>query len=109
MLPIFALPVTLNAPPVTKLAPVMLPVAVISPVPILPTLALPVTLNAPPVTKLAPVILPLAVIKPAVPILPILELPVTLSIPEINDPVLETTKTFAVPALLNVKFPLFST
>ena len=87
----------------------MLPVAVINAVPMLPILALPVTDKSPPVTILPPVILPLAVINPAVPILPILALPVTLSIPEINDPVLETTKTFAVPALLNVMFPLFST
>ena len=56
----FALPVTLNAPPVTKLAPVILPVAVTIAVPILPTLALPVTDRTPPVTKLAPVILPFA-------------------------------------------------
>ena len=39
----FALPVTDRTPPVTKLAPVTLPVAVISAVPILPMLALPLT------------------------------------------------------------------
>ena len=60
-MPIFALPVTERTPPVTKLAPVILPVDVIIPVPILPMLALPVTDKSPPVTKLAPVILPVAV------------------------------------------------
>ena len=45
-LPMFAFPITLNAPPVTKLPPVIFPVAVIRPaVPILPMLALPVALK----------------------------------------------------------------
>jgi len=45
ILPTLALPVTLNTPPVTKLAPVILPVAVINVVPMLPILALPLTDN----------------------------------------------------------------
>ena len=43
MLPIFAFPVTLKTPLVTKLAPVTLPVAVSIAVPTLPILALPLT------------------------------------------------------------------
>ena len=45
ILPTFAFPVALIVPPVIKLAPVKLPVAVINPVPILPILALPETLR----------------------------------------------------------------
>ena len=55
------MPVTLNAPPVTKLPPVMLPVATTKPaVPRLPTLALPVALNAPTVVRFPPDTFPVA-------------------------------------------------
>ena len=56
-LPVFALPVTLKAPPVVKLPPDTLPVATTNPpVPKLPTLALPVAFNVPATLTPVPVI-----------------------------------------------------
>ena len=113
------LPVAVTIPPVTKFAPVILPEAVINPVPklavlalpvalrvvantpvvlTLPTLALPVALTSPPVIRLAPVILPVAVISP-VPKLAVLAFPVALKVVA-NTPVAPRLPTLALPVVV---------
>ena len=77
ILPTFALPVTVNLPPVDKLPADKLPVIDSNPdIPRLPILALPVTLNEPPVDRLPPDTLPVAEMIPALSRLPTLALPV---------------------------------
>ena len=63
----------------------------------LPPVILPVALTTPVVFKLPPSMLPVATIKPAVPKLPTLALPVAFNVPATFAPVLVTTNTFATP------------
>ena len=89
ILPMLALPVTLNAPAVVRLPPLTLPVA----------------LTRPPVVKLPPETLPVAVINPAVPRLPTLALPVAFNVPATFTPVPVTSNTFALPATVMAILP----
>ena len=85
------MPVTLSTPPVTKFAPVILPVAVNTAVPIFPILALPVTESDDSVPVLvmfgcaAVVNEPPNVVAntPAAPILPTFALPIALNVPPV--------------------------